>query len=633
MCGICGIMNDDPGRPVSVPVLEVMSRTLDHRGPDDRGHMVDGRTGIASTRLAIIDIEGGRQPIQNEDRSLAIVLNGEIYNYADLTRMLLRRGHSFRTRSDTEAVLHAYEEFGPECLDYLNGMFAFAIWDAHQQRLVLARDRTGIKPLYYAVHDQALIFGSELKAILSYPGFPRAIDLGSLHEYLSYEYVPTPRSIFKYVRKLPPGHALQRQDGQTQIWRYWDINLADSERIQRRPPGDYAAELREVLGQVVRTETVSDVPVGVLLSGGVDSSTVAALLCRASSQRPKSFSITFEDTSFDESRYARLAARHLGTEHHEATLTPEVALSVMPRIAALVDEPLGDSSLVPTYLLSQLARQHVKVVMGGDGGDELFGGYSTLQAHRLVEYYERFLPSVVRQRIIPQLVGLLPTSFNNISTDFKLRRFLGARGVALAVRHHQWMGSFRPAEMRELLLDEGVLRERDSYASVYRCLAECSAEERVNQLLYCDMKLYLEGGMLPKVDRASMANSLEVRVPLLNHLLIRCVSRIPHQFKLRRFTTKYILRRAAQGLLPPVILRRGKKGFNMPVAKWLTGPLRPLAEEYLSEERLRREGFFNPAYVRRLLDDHLAQRCDHRKLLWTLLAFEMWCERWSGSSS
>ncbi|HEY9610894.1 asparagine synthase (glutamine-hydrolyzing) [Allocoleopsis sp.] len=632
MCGICGVIFAEHDRPVDAKLIESMSATIVHRGPDEQGIHVDGNVGLGSRRLSIIDLEGGRQPIHNEDKTIWVVFNGELYNYPELTHSLSRRGHHFYTHTDTEIIVHAYEEFGDEFLQHLNGMFALALWDSRRQRLVLARDRMGIKPLYYALHDGALIFGSELKTILTYPGIPRTVDLVALNEYLSFEYVPTPRSIFQGISKLPPGHALSFSEGRMRIWQYWDVNLARSENIQPKRLVEYENELLEILREVVRKEMVSDVPVGVLLSGGIDSSAVAALMTEIAPQRVKSFSIRFDDVSFDESNYAHQVAQHLGTEHHELTLTPKMALDLVPQAAKFLDEPLGDSSLIPTFLLSQFTRHHVKVALGGDGGDELFAGYSTLQAHRLVEYYEMLLPSVVRHSLVPWVVDRMPVSFDNISLDFKIRRFIAGRGLPLVIRHHQWLGSFTSAQKQQLLQPWTQLREKDTYQVAFDYQRHSQAKEALNQLLYSDMKLYLEGDILPKVDRASMANSLEVRVPLLNHTLVEYVSGLPHSLKLRGLTTKYILKRVMRGRLPDAILQRGKKGFNMPVAKWLAGSLRPLLEDMLAKERLERESFFNPDYVQLLLQEHMMGQKDHRKLLWTLLMFELWYEQWGLSS-
>ena len=628
MCGICGVSFAQKDRPADEQLIRRMCDTIIHRGPDDEGIFVAGNVGLGMRRLSIIDLEGGSQPIHNEDETIWVVFNGEIYNYKDLVSTLSQKGHKFYTESDTEVIVHAYEEFGDEFLQHLNGMFGFALWDKKAQRLLLARDRMGIKPLYYAEHDGAFIFGSELKVVLEYPGFPRNIDLVALDEYLSFEYVPTPRTIFQGVKKLPPGHALSYRNGKLETWKYWDVNLARSESIRPKQLADYEHELLELLEKVVQKEMVSDVPIGVLLSGGIDSSAIAAMMAKAAPGNLKSFSIRFEDPSFDESNYARLVAKHLQTEHHELSLTPEIAMELVPKIGSFIDEPLGDSSLIPTYLLSEFTRHHVKVALGGDGGDELFAGYSTLQAHRLVEYYERMLPGFVRHRMIPWVIDRMPVSFDNISFDFKLRRFVAGRAVPPVVRHHQWMGSFSQTDKPKLLKPWAELRERDVYQVAFEHEHNSQAKEDVNRLLYCDLKMYLENDILPKVDRASMANSLEVRVPLLNHTLVEYASQIPHSLKLHGMTTKYILRRALKDQLPKSILARGKKGFNMPVAKWFAGPLRPLVEDMLSESRLKREGYFEPAYVKQLMDEHMSGYRDHRKLLWTLLVFELWHEHW-----
>jgi asparagine synthase (glutamine-hydrolysing) len=618
----------EPARALEPFLIDAMCRTIVHRGPDEQGIYVQGHVGLGSRRLSIIDLEGGKQPIHNEDKTIWIVSNGEIYNYPALTRTLEQRGHRFYTRSDTETIIHAYEEFGDEFLHHLNGMFGFALWDARRQRLVLARDRIGIKPLYYTFHDNTLIFASELKAILAYPHTERNIDLVALNDYLSYEYVPAPRTIFQDIFKLPPGHALSFCERETEIWQYWDIDLAHSETIQPKEPVEYESEVQDVLREVVRQEMVSDVPIGVLLSGGIDSSGVAALMAESTNDEIQSFSIGFDDPSFDESHHALQVARHLGTKHRELTLTPGEMLDLIPAIAEFLDEPFGDSSFIPTYLLAKFAREHVKVALGGDGGDELFAGYSTLQAHRLMDYYERLLPRAIRRQLVPWVVDRLPVSFDNISFDFKARRFISGQDTPTIERHHLWLGSFAPAQKIQLLRNWAQLEERETYRTAVEHLQASGAQELINQVLYCDMKLYLEGDILTKVDRASMANSLEVRVPLLNNTLVEYVAAIPHELKLHRLTRKYIMRKALRGLVPDNILRRGKKGFNIPVAKWLLGPLRPLAEEMFSEERLKREGFFQPAYVRGLLEEHLAGRQDNRKLLWTLLVFQLWHERW-----
>jgi asparagine synthase (glutamine-hydrolysing) len=600
-----------------------MLRAMRHRGPDGEGSYSDADVALGAVRLAIIDLAGGDQPIHNQDKTLTIVFNGEIYNFAALRGQLERLGHQFSTHSDTETILHAYEEFGPECVLHLNGIFAFAIWDQRRKLLFLGRDRLGVKPLYYAMTDDSLLFASELKVMLAHPRISRHVDLVSLNDYLTFEYVPTPRSIIKGVKKLPPGHTLTVQAGRVEVSAYWDVRLERSE-TGRKSEREYERELLDSLEESVRRELVSDVPVGVLLSGGLDSSAIAVMAARHYPGRIKTFTAAFEDASFDESRYARTVARRIGAEHHEMTVSAESLLALVPRLGELVDEPLGDSSFVPTYLLSQFVRQHVKVALGGDGGDELFAGYPTYQAHRLIEYYEMIVPQPIRRDIVPGLIGRLPTSFDNISLDFKLKRFISARGAPIGTRHHQWLGSFSPEETRAVLEPWAYVDERDVFETVAAHQQRCAASEAVNQLLYCDMKMYLEGDILQKVDRASMASSLEVRVPLLNRVLVEWATRLPHDQKLRGFTTKYLFRKAMRRVLPPEITDRKKKGFNMPVAKWLAGPLRELAEETLSERRLREDGYFRPRAVRQLLNEHYARKKDNRKLLWTLLIFQLW---------
>lgn len=630
MCGICGIF--DPGSRAKPErrIIESMSQAIAHRGPDDEGSFLDTDVGLGVRRLSIIDVEGGHQPIHNEDRSVWIVFNGEIYNHLELQSLLKKLGHDFYTRTDTEAVVHAYEEFGDECVKYLNGMFAFAIWDARERRLFIARDRFGIKPLYYAVLGKSLVFASELKSILKHPSVERRLDVVALNEYLSFEYVPSPRTIFKGVRKLPPGHTLVFSERGLKIEQYWDLRLGKSER---RPPvswRDYKDRLRHELETAVTKEMVSDVPIGVLLSGGVDSSTVLAMMARAATSPVKSFAIAFEEKSFDESRYARTVADALGSEHHELKVTSGMMAELVPRLTDVLDEPFADSSIVPTYFLSRFAREHVKVVLGGDGGDELFAGYPTLQAHRLIEYYERWVPFTIRANVVPRLIDALPVSRDNISFDFKAKRFISGRGVPVASRHHRWLGSFTPQEKRKLFVPELLQEEIDSYEVAYEHQRRCDATETMNQLLYLDTKLYLEGDILVKVDRASMANSLEVRVPLLNHGLAEYLTEVPHELKLRRFQSKFLLKKAMEGLLPKEVVKRPKKGFNVPVAYWINTSLKELVRDQLSEEKVRREGFFDPGFVQKLLSEHAAGTHDHRKLIWTLLVFELWHEKYLG---
>jgi asparagine synthase (glutamine-hydrolysing) len=623
MCGICGTVNLR-GQLAEAAILTSMRERLHHRGPDEAGQYISGGVGLAMRRLSIIDLAGGSQPIYNEDHTVAIVFNGELYNFPILRPRLEALGHRFYTNSDTEVVVHAYEQWGLDCLAEFNGMFAFALWDSRTQRLVMARDRLGIKPLYYTVRGDTLIFASELKAILAHPQVERRVDPLALYEYLSFEYVPTPRSIIADVWKLPPGHCLVFDRAGLACQQYWQLDLTPSEAVRPSDVRQQAALLLEQLRAAVRLELIADVPVGVLLSGGIDSSSVAALMAEIAPGRVQSFSVGMEDPSFDESDWAQRAATFIGTEHHALTVTARDMLDVIPRLGVIMDEPLGDASLIPTYLVAQFARQFVKVALGGDGGDELFGGYSTLQAHRLAQWYVRLTPEPLRAATARLTDRVLPSSFDNISLDFKLRRFFESASLPPGIRHHRWLGSFTP-DQKAKLLQPGLLPGRDiTYSVVEHHWNRCAAHELFNKVMYCDLKLYLEGDILPKVDRASMACSLEVRVPLLNAGLVAHVSALPHALKLKGLTTKYLLRRALAGRVPSEILRRGKKGFGVPVAKWLVGELRECAGDLLSPAAIHRQGYFRAEYVQQLWQEHQSRRRDHRKLLWTLLAFQLW---------
>jgi len=632
MCGICGYTAIGPDTRVDPAHLGPMLEAIRHRGPDQEGRFEASRAMLGSRRLSIIDLDNGRMPITNEDRSAWIVFNGEIYNFAELRTFLLKRGHRFTTATDTEVILHLYEEFGPELAHYLNGIFAIAIWDVKLQRLLLMRDRLGIKPLYYSEIDGQLAFSSELKSLLCHPGVRqrRDIDLVALNEYLSFEYVPSPRTILKDVLRLEPGCRLLADARGVRIDRYWHPDLSRSEA---RPPvhwRDFSNQLHEQLESCVSQELVSDVPVGVLLSGGLDSSTLAALMVQAYPGTVQSFSIGFEEASFDESQHARAVSEHLGTRHRELLVTGSMAAETVPTIMDHLDEPFADSSFIPTLLLSRFAAEHVKVVLGGDGGDELFAGYPTYKAHRLIEYYERMVPRWVRSNLLPGLIRHLPTSFDNISLDFKIKRFLAGRGVPVQARHHRWLGSFLPEE-KETLLQEWVKPALfDTYAAAYRHGKESGVRETLNEILYTDLKMYLEGDILYKTDRASMAASLEVRVPLLNRDLVEFAMQLPNSLKLHRLTSKFLLKKAAAPLLPSSIIQRPKKGFNMPVAHWLNGPLQDLLYQMLSPNELQKHSFFSQNVIDQLLREHRDQKKDHRKLLWTLLMFQLWFSRYMG---
>jgi asparagine synthase (glutamine-hydrolysing) len=626
MCGICGVAGGDPAR--GRELVQRMCDSMVHRGPDDEGIVRTGDVTLGMRRLSIIDLAGGHQPMHNEDSSVWVVQNGEIFNHLELRDQLVAAGHVFATESDTEVVVHGYEQWGEPMVERLNGQFAFCVFDQRAGNLFLARDRVGIKPLHYAISDDRLVFASELKALLRDPALRGGIDPVALDEYLAYEFVPSPRSIVRGVSKLRPGHTLtwSLAERKPRVRRYWAPELNVDGAARHRSLDDECDELRAVLRESVRKELISDVPLGVFLSGGIDSSAVTAMMTLLGGD-VKSFSVGFAEQSFDEAPYAREVGRHLGTDHHELTLEPDMLLGLIPKLPTLLDEPLGDASIIPTYLLSAFTRQHVKVALGGDGGDELFAGYPTMQAHRLAGYYLR-APGLLRRGLVEPVVRRLPVSRNNLSFDFRAKRFVSGAAHPVAERHQRWMGSFAAEERTAVLsLDvRGELASKNGDSLV----DEFGSFDPLNQVLMMDMRLYLENDILVKLDRASMMASLEGRVPLLNNDFVAYATSLPLDMKLRGLRSKFLLKRALRGLLPERILQRPKKGFGIPVAEWFRGPLRGQMLEVLSPERLRREGFFDAGAVGGLVREHLAGRRDNRKQLWTLFAFELWYQGYAG---
>ena len=627
MCGITGWANLDSHTPPpegAQHLLHAMCERMVHRGPDSEGLYVTTGAALGMRRLAIIDLITGEQPAFNEDKSVAVILNGEIYNYREVRTDLEKRGHAFRSASDTEVLPHLYEEYGDDMLRHLNGMFAFALWDSKRRRLLIARDRFGEKPLYWGIFDNTLLFASEPKVLLAHTSVKPSLNLQALRQYLSFDYVPAPLSIYQGINKLPAAHKLTLQDGRANVECYWRLSYKTADPL---PSEHEAAErLRELLADAVRMRLVSDVPLGVLLSGGVDSSTIAALAVQASSEAVKTFSISFAEASFDESAYARGVAKFLGTDHHEERLSANLAANLVGEIGAWMDEPFSDPSLVPTYLLSRFTRKHVTVALGGDGGDELFAGYQMYAGHRWAEVY-KYVPRLLRAGIVEPLVRLLPVKTKNLSFDYKALRFVNGAKYDAVARHHVWFGSFTPEEQQALLTAD-VLGATDGeiYAQARQFAADCESDDLVTQMQNVDTRLYLAEDILTKVDRASMAVSLEVRAPFLDPRVAEFAASLPCSYKLRGVKTKYILKKAVRGMLPPFVTRRGKKGFGVPVAEWLKVKLRPLARDLLSPERVRRAGVFNPEYVARLQDEHERGVANHRKLLWTLLMFELWHE-------
>jgi len=607
MCGICGIATAggavDPGR------LAAISATLLHRGPDSDGAHVEGPVGLAARRLAIIDLETGDQPIANEDGRVTVVQNGEIYNYRELRLELERAGHRFSTSGDTEVLAHLYEEHGERFAERLRGMFAVALWDSERNRLILARDRYGIKPLYYRETGGELAFASELRAL------PRGeIDLDALEAFLAFNSVPGPLTIFREVRKLAPGHVLVWENGRTELTRYArpaPLEVRDDEEAE------LVEELRARLRDSVRAHLVSDVPVGVLLSGGIDSATLAALAAEETSEPLRTFSIGFEERSFDELGDARLVAERYGTQHRQLVLRPDAAL-LLPALAETFDEPFADSSALPTYLVSRLAAEDVKVALSGEGGDELFGGYYTYAADLLAQRTGWAAP------FLRPLVERLPTSTAKASFDYRAKRFVRAAHLPPLERHHGWKEIFSPEARAELTGRRG---EFDPVDPLRARFAETEGAELLARLQDVDLGTYLVDDLLVKTDRASMAHSLEARVPFLDSVVTNLALALPTRHKVRGLRKKVLLRKAAAPLLPPELLRRRKRGFSIPAAAWLRGELESFARATLSPEVVRRQGFFSPEVVTRLIDDHVAGREDLSRQLWGLLAFTLWHER------
>src|SRR5262249_28145040 len=566
----------------------------------------------------------GEQPTYNEDRSIAVVLNGEIYNYRKLRTDLEKRGHTFRSASDTEVLPHLYEQYGHEMVNHLNGMFAFALWDGKRRRLFLARDRLGEKPLYWGVFDNTLLFASEPKVLLAHPAVKPSLNLQALRQYLSFDYVAAPLSIYEGINKLQAAHSLTLEDGRVEIQKYWQLSYKKTEPVPSE--GEAAEHLRGLLGDAVRMRLVSDVPLGILLSGGIDSSTVAALAVPGSTETVRTFSISFAEASFDESLYARAVAKYLGTDHHEERFSADLAANLVSEIGAWMDEPFSDPSLLPTYLLSRFTRKHVTVALGGDGGDELFAGYPMYLGHQMAQWYNK-VPRLIRRGLVEPLVHLLPVKTKNLSFDYRARRFVAGAYHDPVSRHHMWFGSFTPGEQDELL--SAPVKEAsdgDIYRDARRISETCDSNDMIERMQSIDTELYLAEDILAKVDRASMAVSLEVRAPFLDPRVAEYAASLPGNYKLRGRKSKYILKRAVADLVPKFVTRRGKKGFGVPVAEWLNKKLRPLARDLLAPERIHRAGLFDSAQVTRLLDEHQAGVANHRKPLWTLLMFELWHE-------
>ncbi|HVG29053.1 MAG TPA: asparagine synthase (glutamine-hydrolyzing) [Pyrinomonadaceae bacterium] len=629
MCGIVGIVRRG-GRTVDGGVLASMCDAIRHRGPDDDGFYLKDSVGLAMRRLSIIDLAGGKQPIANEDETAWIVFNGEIYNYLELRAKLEKLGHRFRTDSDTEAIVHAYEQYGADCPKHLRGMFAFAIWDERAGELFLARDRVGKKPLLYALAPAGdLVFGSEFRALLRHPQVGRDVDYEAIHHYLSFMCVPAPLTAFAAIRKLEPGHTLRyTREGEIKIERYWEPNFNRKEKWTEEEAGERAVG---VLREAVRVRLMSEVPLGAFLSGGIDSSAVVALMSEESSAPVKTFSIGFEEQDFSELHHARRVAERVGADHHEFIVRPD-AMEVLPTLVEHYGEPYADSSAIPTYYVSRETRRHVTVALNGDGGDECFAGYERYAAMQLAETYRR-VPAPLREGLIRQLVELMPSSELRRSRVRDVKRFARAASLPAVERYLRWVSVFDSEAKDSLYADEFRARMRPHRAADFIApwFARANGAGVVDAALLADTMTYLPNDLLVKVDIASMANSLEARSPFLDHHVIEFAASLPAGLKLRGRTTKYLLKKVLRKLVPVENLERRKQGFGVPIGHWFRGEMKGFLQETLLSEKHLRRGLFRPEAVRRLVADHVAGRADHSHRLWTLLMLELWFDRFIDS--
>jgi asparagine synthase (glutamine-hydrolysing) len=623
MCGIAGIAYSNREHPVEESLLRRMAAVIRHRGPDAEGFHCEPGVGLASRRLSIIDVDGGRQPISNEDGTAHVVLNGEIYNFGALRRELEARGHVFRTRSDTEAIVHAYEQWGPECVRALNGMFAFAVWDATRRTLFLARDRAGKKPLYYWPRPDRLLFASELKSLLQAAAFERVIDPEALDLYLTFGVVPPPRTIFRGVRQLPPAHALTWRDGHLSIREYWDVTPDTRGRL--RPEQEYLDEFGELLTDAIRLRLVSEVPLGAFLSGGIDSTAVVEGMARQSSGRVLTTTVAFREEAFNEAPYAQTVARMLGTDHRELLVEP-VSADILPTLAWYLDEPLADSSALPTYYVCRAARGHVTVALSGDGGDELFAGYE--QRYRLARmeaWIRQRLPWWARRGLAAPLARVYPKR-EWMPRSLRLKYCLENLSVSLSEAYVLDRSIFRPADKAMLLSPDarGAARKGLALEVVAPLFERVKGHDPLAQILYLDFKTDMVNDILTKVDRMSMANSLEVRCPLLDYRIVEFAARVPVDLKLRGRITKYLLRRHLEGRVPIGLVRRPKMGFSIPLANWLRGGLRPIMQDLLLSSQGLSRGYFDPSRVAELVALHLRGARDYSGQLWSLMMLELW---------
>src|SRR5258707_600172 len=623
MCGIVGIVRNDKS-DVDQALLERMSAAIRHRGPDDDGFYLNGAVGLGMRRLAIIDLKGGQQPVHNQDRTAWIVFNGEIYNYLELREKLEKLGHTFYTNSDTEAIIHAYDRYGSDCAKHLRGMFAFAIWDERTQELFLARDRVGKKPLLYAQVNGQVLLGSEFSALLLHPEISRDILPEALDYYFTFMRVPAPLTAYRAIKKLEPAHTLRWRKGEIKTERYWQPDFSHKLKITEEEAGEQAIE---ILRDAVRVRLMSEVPLGAFLSGGIDSSAVVALMSEESSERIKTFSIGFDEQDFSELHDARRVAEHVGAEHHEFIVRAD-AMEVLPILVDHYGEPYADSSAVPTYYVAKETRKHVTVALNGDGGDESFAGYERYVAMGLAEKYLR-LPAFLRDSVIREAVDWIPTSETSRSRVRDAKRFLQAASLPKVDRYMRWVSVF-DAEAKRSLYSQSFQQEIGTSRAgslLEPWFTRANGSGIVDAALLTDIMTYLPNDLLVKVDIATMAVSLEARSPFLDHHVIEFAASLPEKMKLRRLTTKYLLKRVLTRLLPAENLNRRKMGFGVPIGHWFRGTLQPFLRDTLLSEKALGRGLFKPEQVLEIIDQHVEGRMDHSHRLWSLLMLELWFER------
>jgi asparagine synthase (glutamine-hydrolysing) len=632
MCGLVGFTSFKEQNFDKEKVLVKMCDSIAYRGPDDHGYFIDNKINFGHRRLSIVGLDTGHQPMFSLDKNLVIVFNGEIYNYKNLKKDLEDKGYIFQTDSDTEIILNLYAQHGLDFPKYLNGMFAIALWDQKRSRLILVRDRMGEKPLYYQIKNDEVIFASELKAISKHPNCSREISAQGLNKYLTYEYIPSPFTILDQVWKVEAGEIIVINEDKVSKSFYWNLpHYRFSEGLTCNNEKEAIDEIDALLRNSVKIRLQADVPVGVLLSGGIDSSLITAIAAQVKEtpKQIKSFSIYFSEASYDESKYIKKIANTFNLDHHALMVSSKDMLSIFDRLGNIMDEPLADPSIVPTYFLSKLAQREVKTVIGGDGSDEMFAGYPTYSANKLVQIYN-IIPYEIRTNLThllnSALGSVIPISNKNIALDFKLKQFFRGAGVASEIRFFRWMGGFLDSEKKDILSKnflEKILGQL-TYEDINRYLSRTDINNETDRLLYLSQKLYLLDDILVKTDRASMQNSLEVRAPFLDHRLVEYVSSLPDVFKLRTLRTKYILKKLAKKYLPADIIYRPKKGFGIPITQWLQEDLKEPMLDLLSKERLDRQGIFEYQGVKQLVDDHLNNKANNRKPLWTLLSLQLW---------